>query len=94
MIEENGRSVEPATLARQDRERQQDVDSYIKAQSSEPQRQKVAREQEKARSRRSAAIDDLFRIYDIRMVRRESIAGHVTILATLDPTGERETADR
>ena len=43
------------------------------------------REQEKARRRRAAAIDDLFRLYDIRMVRREPISGHVTILATLDP---------
>jgi hypothetical protein len=31
------------------------------------------------------AIDDLFRIYDIRMVRRESIRGHETILAELTP---------
>jgi hypothetical protein len=57
----------------------------VKAQASESQRQKAEREQEKARSRRSAAIDDLFRIYDIRMIRRESIDGHVAIVATLDP---------
>ena len=75
----------PDTLARKDRERQQDVDSYVKAQSSESQRQKAAREHEKARRRTSAAVDDLFRIYDIRMIRREPIDGHVTILATLDP---------
>jgi len=85
LIEENGRRVEPDKLAHQDRDRQQDVDAYVKAQSSEPQRQKIAREHERARLRRSAAIDDLFRIYDIRMIRRESIDGHATILATLDP---------
>jgi hypothetical protein len=85
LIEENGRRIEPDKLARQDRDRQHDVDAYVKAQSSEPQRQKIAREHEKARQRRSAAIDDLFRIYDIRMIRRESIDGHATILATLDP---------
>jgi len=85
LIEENGRRIDPDKLAEQDRERQQAVDSYLKAQSSEPRRQKIAREREKARLRRSAAIDDLFRIYDIRMIRREPIHGHPTILATLDP---------
>jgi hypothetical protein len=83
LVEENGRKVLPAKLAQRDRERQEDVESYTKAQASETRRQKAARENEKARRRYAAAIDDLFRIYDIRMVRREAIAGHDTILATL-----------
>lgn len=85
LIEENGRHIEPDKLARQDRERQQDVEAYARAQASDSQRLKAAREHEKAQRRYSAAIDDLFRIYDIRMIRRESIEGHSTILATLDP---------
>ena len=94
LIEENGRRIEPDKLAQNDRDRQEDVDSYVKAQSSESQRQKIAREHEKARLRRSAAIDDLFRIYDVRMIRRESIDGHATILATLDPKeGVRPNTD-
>lgn len=84
-IEENGRGLASDKLAQNDRERQNDVESYAKAQASEPQRQKQARENEKARRRTTAAIDDLFRIYDIKMVRRESIDGHGTIFATLDP---------
>jgi hypothetical protein len=85
LIEEDGRVLAPEKLAQRDRERQKDVDSFTKAQASESQRQKAARENEKARRRYQAAIDDLFRIYDIRMVRRESIDGHDTILATLSP---------
>jgi hypothetical protein len=85
LIEENGRKVGAEELARHDRERQEDVQSYVKAQASESERQKAAREHEKARRRRTAAIDDLFRLYDIRMIRREPIDGHVTILATLHP---------
>ena len=85
LIEENGQRVAADQLARQDRERKEDVDAYVKSQASEPQRQKAAREREQARRRTNAAIDDLFRIYDIRMIRREPIDGHVTILATLDP---------
>ena len=85
LVEDNGRQIAPDQLARQDRERKEDVDAYVKAQGSESQRQKAARDQEKARVRTNAAIDDLFRIYDIRMIRREPIDGHVTIMATLDP---------
>jgi hypothetical protein len=85
LIEEDGRQAVPAKLAQQDRERQQNVESFVKAQNSESQRQKAARENEKARRRYSAAIDDLFRIYDIRMIRREAVDGHDAILATLSP---------
>jgi hypothetical protein len=85
LVEEDGRRVVPGKLAQQDRERQQNVESFVRAQNSESQRQKMARENEKARRRYSAAIDDLFRIYDIRMIRREAIDGHDAILATLIP---------
>jgi hypothetical protein len=85
LIEENGRPVKPDELARQDRRRQHDVEEYARDQASESRRQKAAREDDKARRRYTAAVDDLFRIYDVRMIRRETIAGHATILATLDP---------
>ena len=85
LIEENGRRIPPDKLARQDRERQEDVEGYARSQASEPRRQKAARENEQARRRYSAAVDDLFRIYDVRMVGREAIDGHDSILATLTP---------
>ena len=85
LIEEDGRPLAAEKLSRQDRERQEDVESYTKTQASEGRRLKAAREQDKARKRYGAAVDDLFRIYDIRLIRRESIGGHVTIAATLDP---------
>lgn len=85
LIEENGRVLAPPKLAQGDLERQKHVEAYAKAQASESQRRKAARENDKARRRYQAAIDDLFRIYDIRMVRRESIDGHDTIFATLNP---------
>jgi hypothetical protein len=85
LIEEDNRPVPPDALARKDRDRQDDVEEYLKAQSSESQRQKAARERDKARRRMNAAVDDLFRIYDIRMIRREPVDGHGTILASLSP---------
>jgi hypothetical protein len=85
LIEENGKPVPPAKLAKQDRERQEDAEEYARTLSNVSRQQAAAREYEKARREYEAAIDDLFRIYDIRMVRREAIDGHPTILATLTP---------
>ena len=85
LVAENGRAVVPDKLARQDRERQERVEDYARTFASPSERQKAAREQEKVRRRYSAAIDDLFRIYDIRLIRREPINGHVAVFATLEP---------
>src|SRR5262249_10617858 len=70
---------------RHGRDRQKDVESDARKLSSAAEREKAARALEKERQRYAAAVDDVFRIYDIRMVRRESIEGHDTILATLTP---------
>ncbi len=85
LVEENGRRVMPDALAQQDRERQKDAESYVRSQASEARREKTAREHEKRRQRYATAVDDLFRVYDIRMIQREAIDGHTVILATLDP---------
>jgi hypothetical protein len=85
LVEENGRRLSAGKLAEQDRDREQEVKTYVKDQASESRRQKATREHEKARRRYEAAIDDLFRIYDIRMIRRDLIDGHATIFATLEP---------
>ena len=53
--------------------------------SSATKHRKEEQRLDKARREYTAAIDDLFRIYDIHIVRRESIEGHDTILATLTP---------
>ena len=85
LVEENGKPVPPAKLAKQDRERQEEAEEYARTLSNVSRQQAAAREYEKARRKYEAAIDDLFRIYDIRMVRREAIDGHQTIFATLTP---------
>jgi hypothetical protein len=85
MIEEGGKPVPPATLAKNDRKRQEDVEAYAKRIATAQTRQKEAQQREKERQELRAAIDDLFRIYDIRLIRREPIEGHDTILATLMP---------
>jgi hypothetical protein len=42
LIEEDGRRVSPDKLAGEDRDRQHDVEAYVKSQSSESRRQKAA----------------------------------------------------
>ena len=85
LVEENGTPVPPQKLAETDRERRRDVEAYAKKMADASDRRKQEQQLDKARSRYSAAIDDLFRIYDIEMVRREPIEGHDTIVATLTP---------
>jgi len=85
LIEENGRPVPAGDLAKRDRSRQKEVEDYARKLSVTSERTKATREQDKARREYSAAVDDIFHIYDIRMLRRESLDGHDTIVATLTP---------
>jgi hypothetical protein len=85
LIEEDGRPLAPAKLAQADRDRRKEVESYAKRIASTSGRQKETQELDKERRHYNEAIDDLFRIYDIQMGRREPIGGHDTIFATLTP---------
>ena len=85
LIEEDGRSTSPDRLAQQDARRRKEAEEYARKQAVASERQKDAREQDKARQEYSAAVEDIFRVYDIQMVRREPIEGIDTILATLIP---------
>ena len=85
LIEERGRPVPAATLAKTDRKRQEEVEAYAKRITTSQARQKETQQRDKERQEYRAAIDDLFRIYDIRLIRREALEGHDTIVATLMP---------
>jgi len=85
LIEEDGKPVPPGMLAQKDGERRKEVETYARKVSTPAERQKETQQLTKARKRYDAAIDDVFRIYDILMVRRELVDGHDTILATLTP---------
>ena len=94
LIEENGRPTPPERLARLDAERRKKAEEYARKQAVASERQKEARTQDKARQEYSAAVEDIFRIYDIQMLRRERIEGLDTILATLTPKrGARPQTD-
>jgi hypothetical protein len=85
LIEEDGHPIAADKLAKEDRSRRQEVEGYSRKVSSESGREKMTRDQEKEKRERAAAIDDLFRIFDMHMVKRVAIEGRDTIEATLVP---------
>jgi hypothetical protein len=85
LIEEDGKPVPQGALAGKDRDRRKEVEAYAKRISTPTEREKETKQLGKQRKRYDSAVDDVFRIYDIRMVRRELVDGHETILATLMP---------
>jgi hypothetical protein len=94
LIEEDGRATPPDRLAQLDGKRRKEAEEYTRKQAITSERRKEAREQDEARQEYSAAVEDIFRVYDIRMVRREPIEGIDTIVATLTPKrGARPQTD-
>lgn len=94
LIEEDGRPTPPDRLAQQDTQRRKKAEEYVRKQAVASERQQETRAQNKARQEYSAAVEDIFRVYDIQMVRREPIEGLDTILATLTPKrGARPLTD-
>ncbi|MEQ1758125.1 MAG: hypothetical protein ABL986_07380 [Vicinamibacterales bacterium] len=85
LIEQDGRPTPPDKLAKQDAERRRKVEDYARKQGVASEQRKQAREGDKARQEYSAAVEDIFRVFDITMVKREPIDGRDTIYATLTP---------
>ena len=87
LIEENGKPVPAPQLAKRDRDRQNDVEEYAQRVStqSENDRHKAARDYQKAVRERTEAIDDIFNVFDVRMLARERVEGHDAIVFTLTP---------
>ena len=90
LIEEDGRPVPQKDLDKRDRERQQKAERYAREQAtlSEADRQKQLREYQKAMKKRGEEIDDIFNVFDVRMVGRESLNAHDTIVFTLTPKAD------
>ena len=87
VLEEDGRRKTEAELARQDAERRKKAEAVARNVTSpnEADRAKAARDYARDRREALARINDIFIVYDIRMVGRERIDGHDTIALTLDP---------
>jgi hypothetical protein len=86
LIEENGTPVPPADLARQDRERREHVEAYERAQAALSDAERAGRAQ-RGDDRGSAdeRVNDAFRVFTFRMIGRERIDGHDTVVFAMEP---------
>ena len=87
MIAKEGVKVTPAELARQDRERQEKVMEYVRKRDRDPEKVRAQEARKRAEEQRELdeAVDDALRIYEMRMLGRENIRGHDTIVISFTP---------
>jgi hypothetical protein len=87
VISEDGRPVPAAELAEHDRERQKKAEEYVRklARQTDKDREKQRREHEKQRREEAEIIDEIFRVYEVKLLRREQVEGHDTIVCSLTP---------
>ena len=87
VLEEDGKKKTEAELARQDADRRKTAEGVARRLSSPDQADQARAAQSRDRERREALqrINDIFVVYEIKMVGRERIDGRDTIEFTLDP---------
>lgn len=85
LIEEDGTPVPAARLEKADRERQKKAEEYARKLSSRSPAdgRRAEQEYQKAMRERAADIEDIFNVFDVRMIGRETLDGHRTIAFTL-----------
>jgi hypothetical protein len=87
LISEDGKPVPADELAKRDREREKKAQDYVRRFMKDPEKVQREEQRERDKERRESAelVDEIFRIYDVRLVRRESLEGHDTIVLALTP---------
>jgi hypothetical protein len=83
LIRIDGRPIDPAQLAKNDEKHRKDV--LAEMNESDDARRKRERENAKLRAEERQIIDEIFSLYDIRIVGRETFNGYPTIVAVLEP---------
>lgn len=82
-----GTPVTPDELARQDRDRQKKVMDYASRMQRQPEKVRAEEQKKRDQQRRETdrAVDDALRVYDIRMLGRETVSGYETIVFSFTP---------
>ena len=84
LLVDDGRRLSASELRKQDAERQKKAEEYARKVSRQSEAER-AREQAKEQRAINERIEDVFRAFEIAMVRREAIGGHDTIVFSLTP---------
>jgi hypothetical protein len=96
LIEKNGRPVSAEDLEKQDRERREKAEEVAERLASQTAQDRTRQKQEweKRRRERDKLIDDIWLVFDIRMLGRERIDGHDTIAISLTPRPDAKPRTR
>jgi hypothetical protein len=96
VLEQDGRKKTEAELARPDAERQKTAEAVARRLSTQSpaDRAKAQRAYQEDRKEALDRINDIFVVYDIRMIGREAIDGHDTIALSLEPKPQSRPATR
>ena len=83
LVERNGRPLAPEDLEKQDREHEKKVARSVKGgEAAETKRRERLAERER---REREIVDEIFRVYDVVIVGRETIEGRSALLVTFQP---------
>ena len=87
LIAEDGTPVPAEKLEDGDRRRQKKAESYARRLQDHPEREQARqlRLQKESQQQASEVVADIFRVYEIRMLRREMVDDHQTIAFSLSP---------
>jgi hypothetical protein len=87
LIAEDGTPLPAKKLEEQDRRRQERAESYARRLEEQPDQEcaRQRRQHEEAQRKANEVVADIFRVYDVRMLRRETVDGHATIVFSLTP---------
>ncbi len=96
LLVENGKRVSEADLAKQDRDRQREVEAYqrTRARLTTAERAAERREREEEKREQAEMLDDAFRVFAFTMTGRETLDGHDTISVTMTPQPHVKTRTR
>ena len=96
LISEDGVPVPAAELAEQDRERAKKANDMARRLETNPAKERARQEREwqEFRQEREEAVNDIYVVFDIKMIGRERIEGHDTIEFALTPKPRSEPKTR
>ena len=96
LIAEDGKPVPAAKLADGDRRRQKEAESYARRLQQNPEREQARqrRLQQESQQHAGEVVADLVRVYETRMLRREMLDDHETIVFSLSPRRDAKPRTR
>jgi len=96
VIAEDGKPTPPAELAKADADRRKHAEDYARKVARDPagERARLERERQQSQRERSETIDDVFRVFELRMLRRETVDAHDTIVFSMTPRRDAKPRTR